>query len=337
MPVAAGGVVIARLAPRPALQHDQQEHEAHHQRRELRRRRGVAEPEPGAEDAGGEGRHAEILHRAVVRQRLHQRQRQAGDHRRARQRQRDAEESGPGARAQGAADLEHADGLLQEGGARQQIHVGIQHQRQHDDGAAQRADLRKPVVTVGPAEQLAQPGLHRTGEIQHAGVGVGDDVGRHGHGQQQRPFEHAPARELAHGTQPGAGHAAEQGARAHAQQQQHRVGDVVLKDGVGRCRQTSPAGWNTKPNTTSTGRASTRATRITPARQRLGRRMPPECGRSERCAVCTSIACFGYHHGRMPRGMRRGARRGQSREFISSPPDPSSARHRRCDGRARRG
>ncbi len=240
--VAVGRVVILRLAPRRALDDDQRKHEQQQDRGELGRRGGVAETEPGAEDAGGEHVEPEVGHGAVVRQRLHQRQRQAGDDRRTRQRQRDAEKARPDRAAERAADLEHAHRLFEKRGAREQVDVGIQHQRQHRHRAAERLDLGKIVIAVAPAEGLAQRALQRAGEIEQPGIGIGDDVTRKRERQQQRPAEQSLAGKYADARQPGAGDADQQRAAADAEHQQRRVEQVlgqhrvdeVLPDIVGR-------------------------------------------------------------------------------------------------------
>ena len=227
--VPLAGLVIAGLAAGQALQEDEQEDEAQQQGRELGRRRRVAQPVPGAEDAGGEGGDAEELDGAIVRQGLHQGQGEAGDDGGPRQGQGDGEKGPPGAVAQGAADVQHAQGLAEEGGPGQQVDVGVEHQGQHHHRPRQGADLGEPVVAVAPAKPAAQGRLHGAGEVQQAGVGVGDDVGRHGHGQQQGPLEQAPAGEAAHADQPGGAHAADQGPHRHPQHQPEGIDHIVLE------------------------------------------------------------------------------------------------------------
>ncbi|SOZ01712.1 hypothetical protein CBM2595_A30552 [Cupriavidus taiwanensis] len=234
-----GAALVAehlRAAAAGALHQQDGGDEQQHAGRQLRRGVLVAQREPGAVDAGGEGRDGEIGHRAEISQRFHHRQRGAGDDAGARQRQYHAPEPAPGAVAEQARGLQRILGLLQEGGARGQVNVRVQHQREQRDGAAQRADLRKPVVARAPAGQLAQPALHRAGELQRVGVGVGNHIGRHRHRQHQRPFHHGMAREAVGRYQPGGGHAQQQHAGSDAAQQpqgiehvlgQHRVDQVA--------------------------------------------------------------------------------------------------------------
>ena len=197
------GVLVAREAARPALGGQHQQHQQHQRGGELRRRDRLAEREPGAIDAGGEGVDAEVLHRAEVGQRLHQRERHAAGDRRPGERHRDLEEAAPRPAAQRAADVDHAGALLEEGGAREQVDVGVEHQRHDRDRATERADRREPVVGPAPVHDVAQEGLHRAGELQKVGVGVADDVGRDRERQQQRPLEDAAPGEVAHADQPG--------------------------------------------------------------------------------------------------------------------------------------
>ena len=88
----------------------------------------VAQRKPGAEYAGSEGLHAEVRHRAVIRQGFHQCQRGAGNDTGTRQRQRNLAEGAPGPVAGHSRHFEHAVGLLEESRARQQVNIGIQHQ-----------------------------------------------------------------------------------------------------------------------------------------------------------------------------------------------------------------
>ena len=77
---------------------------------ELRRRGAVAEREPRAKDAGGERLHAEVRDGAEIGERLHERERGAGDDRRARERQRDAPERCRGGRGRACARLRASAG-----------------------------------------------------------------------------------------------------------------------------------------------------------------------------------------------------------------------------------
>ena len=202
-PIADRGVMKTGAPPRPPLQQDEGEDEQQEYRRELGRRGRFAHAQPGPVNAGGEGVDGEVLDRAEIVQGLHERQRQAGDDTRPGQRQGDGEEAPPRPAAERPADLEHAYRLLEEGGPRQQVDVGIEHQRHHGDRAAQGPDLGEPVVLPRPPGGLSQRRLHRSGELEQAGVGIGDDIGRHGHRHQQRPLHGSATGKTAHGHQPG--------------------------------------------------------------------------------------------------------------------------------------
>jgi hypothetical protein len=119
-----------RAAPRPAFEQYQEQHEAEQECGQLGGRHRFAEAEPGPVDARGEGVDAEVLHRPEVVQRFHQRQCGAAGYRRAGQWQGDAAEQSPRPAAEGPADLERADRLVEKRGAGDQVDVGIQDQRQ---------------------------------------------------------------------------------------------------------------------------------------------------------------------------------------------------------------
>ena len=193
----------ARVAARNALHCDEHQHEPQEQRRQLGRRRRVVEPEPGPEDAGRESADAEVLHGAIVSQCFHECQREARDDRRTRQWQCNAEKACHWRVAKRAADLQHANRLLQESRTGEHVDVGIQHQRQHQYRTPDGAHLREPVITIAPAEPPPECRLHWSLEVEHPRVGIGDDVGRDRQWQEQCPGEELPARKLAHTRQPG--------------------------------------------------------------------------------------------------------------------------------------
>ena len=139
----------ARAAARQPLDDEDDHDEGQQGHRQLRRGGAVAEREPGAVDPGGEGLHAEVRDRAVVGQRLHQGQRRAADDRRPGHRQRDAQEAAPRRQAERAAGVEQGRAALEEGDARQQVDIRIEHARQHDDRAAEAAHVGEPVVAGG--------------------------------------------------------------------------------------------------------------------------------------------------------------------------------------------
>ena len=228
--------VEARRAARLPLQRQQQHDEAEQAHRQLRRRHPVAEREPRAVDAGGEGLHREVRHRAVVGQRLHQRQRDAGGDRRPRHRQRHAQEAAPRRQPERAAGLDDRAAALHEGRARQHEHVRVQHEREHHHRAAQCAHVGEPVIGARPAHRRAQPALHRAGELQHVGVGVGHHVGRHRQRQHQRPFEGAAQREIEMRDQPRSAHADDRSADPDPEAQPQRGRDVFRQHRRGQVR-----------------------------------------------------------------------------------------------------
>ncbi len=123
--------------------------------------------------------------------------------------------------------LERADRLLAEGGAGQQIDVGVERHGQHEGGRADGADLREPVVArVAPAEERAHAGLHGARVLEHVDQRIGADIGRHRERREQRPFEPAPAGKLRHRDQPGGARADSGSARSHHQHQRDRVAEV---------------------------------------------------------------------------------------------------------------
>ena len=94
------------------------------------------------------------------------------------------------------------------------------------------ADLREPVVAVAKAGEVPEEALDRPAEIQHAGIGVRDDVRRHRQRQHQGPLKHAAAGEFAHRDQPGDQDPDQQHADTHTHQQCQGIGDVVREDGL---------------------------------------------------------------------------------------------------------
>ena len=165
-----GALVIARPPPpRPLEQHDQR-HERQDHQRDLRRPAGVLALEPGGEDAGVQGLDAEIADHAVVRDRLHHRDRGARDDRWPGQRQAHAAEQPPAPGAERARGLVGRGGLLEPGGAGQQVDIGVERGRQHHHRRLDRADAREPVVAGrGVAHRLAQRRLHRAGIVEEIG------------------------------------------------------------------------------------------------------------------------------------------------------------------------
>jgi hypothetical protein len=204
---------------------------------ELRGRQPVTHAEPGAIDRGREGIDAEILDRAEIGERFHQRERDAGDDRRARQRERHAAEGRERAMAEHARGVDRAGRLLEERRARENVDVGIEHERQHETHAPERMNLGEPVVAATPAEPFAQTGLHRARESEAVRVGVADDVGRHGEGQEQRPLELARAREAVGDDEPGGESADQHRAEPHQHDEHGGVREHARQHGLGEMRE----------------------------------------------------------------------------------------------------
>jgi hypothetical protein len=88
-PVAAARVMKPRAPPRQPFERNQYEHEPQQERRELGRRRRIAQPEPRAVDPGGKGVDPEIGDRAEIGQGFHEGKRETSGDRRPGQRQGD--------------------------------------------------------------------------------------------------------------------------------------------------------------------------------------------------------------------------------------------------------
>jgi|GEM_PF-5525525 len=132
----------------------------------------------------------------------------------------DGEEPSPRAFTQCAADLQHADRLLQERGSAQKIDVWVQHQRHDRDRAAEGPDFGKPIVlAVLPAEDLAQPNLEGACVLQLVGDDERQYISRHRQWQQESPVEEPTPRKAAHGHQPRGAGADHEGADADAEKQ----------------------------------------------------------------------------------------------------------------------
>ena len=165
---------VARTAAREALEHEQRERDRHQQRRELHRGLAVECVEPDAVDRVGEGPHAEQVHGAEVGERLHQRERHAAEDRRPRQRQAHAQDRPRSRQPEPARRLEQRARLAEERGPRQQVHVRVQHEREHADRAERRADARQVEAEREEREHVA----------------------RHRERQHERPLDPAPPGEL---------------------------------------------------------------------------------------------------------------------------------------------
>ncbi len=199
----------------------------------------IAQGEPGAIDAGGEGGHAEIGDRAEIGERFHERESGARDDGGTRERQRDAPKRAPRPVAQAAAHLQHARGLLEKGGAREKVDVWVEHEREHDGGTRQRADGGKPIFADLKARECAQDRLRGAGSVEKVRIRISHDIGGHGERQDERPVENTAQRKRAHGGEPCGCDADKRHARADAEHESARVGEI---EGQHRARQMRPIG-----------------------------------------------------------------------------------------------
>ena len=204
-----------------ALERDQAGDRDQHHAGDLRRARQARTVEPGGEDRQRQRLHAEIFAGADVVERLEQRQRKTRGDRRARQRQRDVAGQRPATRAERARHLDQRRALGLEHRAGGEIDVRVEHEAHDQDRAAERADVRKPVVGGRlEAEQRAQRRLHRSEAVEHVDIDVGDDVGRERERQRQQPDEHAAAGKFVGRDDPGGADAGDGGDQRDSAEQQ---------------------------------------------------------------------------------------------------------------------
>ena len=234
-PATACRAVVARAAPGQLLDHEQEHDDAEQRARELRGRDPVPEGEPRAVDAGGERLHPEVRDRAVVGERLHEREPHAGDDGGPGERERHAEEGAPGPEPEGAPDLGHPARVLEERGPGEEVDVRVEHRDEHRDGAAQRPHVGEPVGPGLPPERHAQPRLHGARELQQVRVRVRHHVRGDGERQHERPLEEPASGEVVHRHEPRRRDADHRGPHPHPQAQpdgardvlgQHRRGEV---------------------------------------------------------------------------------------------------------------
>ena len=204
---AAGALAADRIAlppARPAFQRDQRHHQQQHGQRDLRRARQVGSRDPGRVDRDRQRPHAQELGRADVVQRLHQGEADAHRDGGARQRQGHAAEDLPPAGAQGPGDLDQVRRLGHEHRPRRQVDVRVKDKAQQQDRPRHRADVGQAELSrTVIAEDRANQRLERPQRVQQVQIGIGHDIGGHRQGQQQRPFQHAPPREVMGRHQPG--------------------------------------------------------------------------------------------------------------------------------------
>ena len=184
-------ILIARVAAIGALEREQQHDEPEQRQRQLSRGCEIGERQPRIVDAGGERLYREIGNRGEIRECFHQRKRHPGGDAGPGERQRDADETSPGAAAEQPPGFDQVCRLCDKGGAREQVDVRIQDQREHRDRAGSRTHLGEPVFTRLPARQRTQRTLHGPRELQQVRITVCDDVGRHRERKDQCPIEQA--------------------------------------------------------------------------------------------------------------------------------------------------
>ena len=176
--------------------------------------------------------HGEIIHCPEIIERLHKHKSHPDYNSRPGQRHGDPEEPSPRSDAKGAARIQRARGLGEKGGPRQQVDIRIKHQRHHGDRPAKGTDFGKPVVlAVAPPEYFPKSSLDRTRVFENVGEYISRDVGRHGQGKKQRPFEYASPREFAHGDEPRGSSADRQCSGAHAEHEEERRLGIMGQDG----------------------------------------------------------------------------------------------------------
>ncbi|MNC09462.1 hypothetical protein D3C75_570850 [compost metagenome] len=203
-----------------ALQGDEQHHGQQHQAGEPGGSGQAAVTEPGVVNGRRQSVDGKEMDGGEVGQGLHRHQRRPDHDGGAGQGQAEATKALPGGAAEQSAGVNEADRLFQEGGARQQIDIGEEHQRQHPSGTAEGTDGREPVIGRAlPVKQGSQPRLQRARVVEQVGIDVSHYVGGHGHGQHQRPLQGAASGHLAHGDQPGSGHPEQQAEQHHPQHQ----------------------------------------------------------------------------------------------------------------------
>ena len=222
---ARAGIDVAAAVPGMEFQHQHRDHEQEGQRGDLRRRGQAVHAEPDIDDSEGQRLQGEILDRAEIRRRLHQDERQPGGDRRPGQRQAHLAEQ---ASVVDPRELEQGMGRQLEGRARHHVDIRVEHGAHHQDGAAHGADFGKPVIaTRPPAEGVAQRALHRAGIVEEIRVDIGDEVGRHGEGQDEHPFEDAATEEIVARHHPRRAHAEHEADPADSRHEEKRVGDVA--------------------------------------------------------------------------------------------------------------
>ena len=214
---AANAQMKALVALAVAFEREQRRDRDQHHAGDLRGAGQARAVEPGGEDRERQRAHAEIFAGADVVERFHQGEREADRERRPRQRQRDVARQHETRRAERARDLEQARALRLEHRARGEEHIRVEHEREDEDRAGQRADVRIPGGRARPpAGEREQQVLHRAERIEDVDIDIGDDIGREGERQRERPGEHVAAGKPIGGDEPGGADADQRGQRRDA-------------------------------------------------------------------------------------------------------------------------
>ena len=227
----------AALPPGGAFDPQQGEDEDQHHRRDLSCPAEISLREPCGIDTQRQCAHAEEAGGANVVDAFHQREAYTNGDGRPGQRQRHAAEGAPGRLAQRARHFHLHAWLADEARPRGEEDIGIEHHRQHNDGAAHGADFGEPVVGGRlPAEEAAQPGLYGACVAQQVDIGIGDDVARHRHGHERGPLKYPPERKAAGRDQPRNRRSDNEGDGADACKQQRGLPDVTGQNGGNQMR-----------------------------------------------------------------------------------------------------
>ena len=237
-PRAFGGKLRRDIAAAVTFDRDQASHDRQHEAGKLRRAGKASAIEPGREHRHRERADAEIFAGADVVQRLQRYQRDPDRERRPRHRQRDAPEGGPAAGAKRLRCLSELRALELEHRARRQIDVRIEHQRDHDDRAGQRAQAGKHAHRVLQRKPDRERAMDQAQRLEQVDIDIGGQIGRDRERQRHQPQQYRPAAKFMQRDRPrGAGADRErQGADAEEQErgiekrQRQHVIDQMLPD-----------------------------------------------------------------------------------------------------------
>ena len=144
--------------------------------------------------------------------------------RRPRHRQRDPPEGGPAAGAKRLRCLSELRALELEHRARRKIDVRIQHQRDHDDRAGQRAQTGKHAHRVLQRKPDRERAMDQAQRLEQIDIDISREIGRDRERQRHQPQQHRPAAKFMQRDRPrGAGADRErQGADAEEQAPRYR-------------------------------------------------------------------------------------------------------------------